>query len=107
MADWAKIDVGFLRHPQVCRLTKPEQLGYLSLILYAQEYETDGVIPRPALALCGVTVKEAEAMIRAGLIVANGDDLVIDGFTRKQATRAQMEKKRADARARRDRRPSQ
>jgi hypothetical protein len=96
MADWAKIDVGFLRHPQVCRLTKPEQLGYLSLILYAQEYETDGVIPRPALALCGVT-----------LIVANGDDLVIDGFTRKQATRAQMEKKRADARARRDRRPSQ
>jgi len=107
MADWAKIDVGFLRHPQVCRLTKAEQLGYLSLILYAQEYETDGVIPRQALSLCGVTVKEAEAMIRADLIISDSENLVIDGFTRKQATRAHMDKKRADARARRDRRASQ
>jgi hypothetical protein len=106
MADWAKIDVGFLRHPQVCRLNKSEQLGYLALILYAQEYETDGVIPRPALMLCGVAPREAKAMLGAGLLIERGDDLVIDGFTRKQATRAQMEKKRADARARRERRSS-
>jgi hypothetical protein len=49
VADWAKIDVGFLRHPQVVGMKPADQLGYLALILYSMEYETDGEIPAAAL----------------------------------------------------------
>jgi hypothetical protein len=103
MADWAKIDVGFLRHPQVIVLKPLEQLRYLSLILYAQEYETDGVIPDAALAVCGVKTSDVKAMERACLLVRNDGAWCIDGFTRKQRSAAELESERIKARDRKQR----
>lgn len=104
MADWAKIEVGFLRHPQVVQLKPMEQLGFLALILYCQEYETDGRVPDAALRTCGVKDTEAKAMARVGLVHHEDGAWLIDGFTRKQASREYLDKKRAEAKARRDRR---
>jgi hypothetical protein len=104
MADWAKIDVGFLRHPQVVQLKPTEQLGFLAVILYCQEYETDGFIPDAALRTCGIKEAEAKAMQKAGLVTRQAGGWLVDGFSRKQASRDYLERKRAEARARRERR---
>jgi hypothetical protein len=103
MADWAKIDVGFLRHPQVIVLKSVEQLGYLALILYAQEYETDGMIPDAALVVCGVKPSEVKSMEKSGLVVRTEGGWSIDGFTRKQKTSAELDAERAKARDRKQR----
>lgn len=100
MAEWAKIDVGFFRHPQVLQLSEKDAVAYLRMILYAQEHETDGHVPDPALRACDVTKKQAESIERAGLVVRNGTGFVIDGFTRKQKTREQLEADREASRAR-------
>jgi hypothetical protein len=94
MADWAKLDVGFFRHPQVVQLGAKEKLGYIAMILYAQEYETDGHVPDPALRLCDVGEKQIAAMEQAGLVNRNGTGWIIDGFTRKQRTKAELEARR-------------
>lgn len=101
MADWAKIDVGFLRHPQVVQLKPVEQLGYLAMILYSQEYETDGEVPVAALRTCGVGDKDVSQMEKAGLVTKREDVWMIDGFTRKQSTKAELDKRRDAARQRR------
>lgn len=102
MADWAKIDVGFLRHPQVCGLKTAEQVGYLAMILWAQEYETDGVVPDAAMRVIAVSPRDAKAMSVAGLVRRDGDAWIIDGFTRKQRTAAELERERDRARERKD-----
>lgn len=91
MAEWAKIDVGFLRHPQVVQLSPQQQRHYLALILYSQEYETDGHVPDPALRIMDVAGKDVKAMEGAGLVSRNGTGWIIDGFTRKQRTKAELE----------------
>lgn len=111
MAEWARIDVNFLRHPQVSRLTTPQQIGYLALILYAQEHETDGHIPRSCLKWCDVTAKAVQAMQDAGLVEPTPDGWHITGFLNHQRSREEMdsarqvasEKARKAARARWDR----
>ncbi len=100
MADWAKIDVGFFRHPQVVQLSEREAVAYLRMILYAQEHETNGNVPGPALKACEVTHKQAESMERVGLLTRSGDGWSIDGFTRKQRTREELEAERARNRKR-------
>ena len=95
MAEWAKIDVGFFRHPQVVQLAEREAFGYLRMILYAQEHETDGHVPDAALRACDVTKKQAESMAGAGLLNRNGTGWIIDGFTRRQKTREDLERERA------------
>lgn len=94
MAEWAKIDVGFFRHPQVCGLKPLEQLGYLAMILYAQEHETDGHVPASALRILGVGATGARAMHAAGLIAVADGGWHIEGFTRNQRTRAYLERER-------------
>ena len=94
MAEWAKVDVGFFRHPQVCQLTEKAAVGYLRMILYAQEHETDGHVPDPALRSCEVTHKQAESMEAVGLLTRNGTGWKIDGFTRRQKSRADLERER-------------
>jgi hypothetical protein len=100
VADWAKIDVGFFRHPQVVQLSEREAVAYLRLILYAQEHETNGHVPGPALRACEVTHKQAESMERVGLVCRDGEGWSIDGFTRKQRTREELEAERAANRER-------
>lgn len=102
MADWAKIDVGFLRHPQVVGLKPSEQLGYLAMILWSQEYETDGVVPDPAMRVIAVTEREAKSMQSAGLVTRAGHSWVIDGFTRKQRSAAELEAERVKAKERKE-----
>lgn len=94
MAEWAKIDVGFFRHPQVLQLPERAAVGYLRMILYAQEHETDGHVPDVALRACDVTQKHAEVMADAGLVTRNGTGWMIDGFTRKQKRREELEAER-------------
>lgn len=94
MAEWAKIDVGFFRHPQVLALPANAAVGYLRMILYAQEHETDGHVPDVALRACEVTAKHAESMEEAGLVTRNGTGWIIDGFTRKQKRREELEAER-------------
>ena len=94
MAEWAKIDVGFFRHPQVCQLSEKAALGYLRMILYAQEHETDGRVPDPALRSCEVTPKQAESMEAVGLVKREANGWRIDGFTRRQKSRAALEHER-------------
>ena len=91
MAEWAKIDVNFLRHPQVIGLKPQDQLAFLALILYAMEYETDGDIPAACLPACNVTTKSTAALERARLISQTDDGWHVDGFTRKQRTRQELD----------------
>lgn len=103
MAEWAKIDVGFFRHPQVCQLSQAAALGFLRMILYAQEHETDGAIPVHALRMFGVTNRHASDIERVGLIVRDGDEWKIGSFTKWQKSREQLEAERVAARERRAR----
>lgn len=110
MAEWARIDVNFLRHPQVSRLTPAGQLGYLAMILYAQEHETDGHVPASCLKWCDVSTKLVAQMEAAGLVTKTADGWHIDGFLNHQRSREEMdtarekatEKSRKAARARWD-----
>lgn len=94
MAEWARIDVNFFRHPQVSRLRPAVQLGYLGMILYAQEHETDGVVEAPCLKWCDVTPKDAAEMERAGLVEAENGGWRILGFLNHQRSREEMEAER-------------
>ena len=100
MAEWAKVDVGFLRHPQVCALRPLDRLAYLALILYAMEHETDGLVPTTSIDACGVKPAQIEAMVAAGLVKQVAAGWTIDGFKRNQQTRAEMEEHRAQNAAR-------
>lgn len=100
MAEWARIDVNFLRHPQVSRLKASDQLGYLSLILYAQEHETDGHIPASCLRWCDVKPAQVRAMVTAGLLTEDAEGWMIDGFLNHQRSRADMDAERDKARQR-------
>ncbi len=104
MAEWAKIDTNFFRHPQVVQLSPTEQLAFIRVILYCQELETDGVILDAALPAAQVTAKHLRAMESADLVVRNGKGWHVPGFTKKQLTRQKLEEKRAQARERRERR---
>jgi len=92
VADWIRLDVSFFRHPQVSRLKPAEQLGYLSMILYAQEHETDGDIHDTAMKVCGVTRDSIISMERAALVhrTGNNDGWRIVGYLNHQRSRAQM-----------------
>lgn len=94
MAEWARIDVNFFRHPQVSALSAAEQRGYLAMILYAQEHETDGHIPSPALKWCEVTTKQVLSMQLAGLVDEVADGWQIIGFLNHQKSRSEMEQQR-------------
>lgn len=102
MAEWARIDVNFFRHPQVSALRPAECLGYLAMILYAQEHETDGHVPQEALRWCDVKPSHAQAMQAAGLVEEVFGGWQIIGFLNHQRSRAEMEaaRKTASARAR-------
>lgn len=102
MAEWARIDVAFFRHPQVSRLKPAECLGYLHMILYAQEHETDGHIPHDALRWCDVKPAQVKAMQAAGLVDEADEGWQIIGFLNHQKSRAEMEaaRKVASERAR-------
>lgn len=100
MAEWARIDVNFFRHPQVSRLRPAVQLGYLGMILYAQEHETDGVVADPCLRWCDVSAKDALAMEAAGLLERDGDEWRILGFLNHQKSREEMTTERQLARDR-------
>jgi hypothetical protein len=97
MAEWARIDVNFLRHPQVSRLSTAGQVGYLAMILYAQEHETDGHIPRSCLKWCDVSPKLAAAMESAGLVTKTADGWHITGFLNYQRSREEMSEARKAA----------
>ena len=97
------MDVGFFRHPQVVGLRPTQQVGYLAMILYAQEYETDGAVPDEALRVCGVSPADVKAIHDAGLLTVSGSTWHIDGFRRKQVTSAVLETKRQQARDNRKR----
>ena len=103
MAGWAKVDVGFFRHPQVVGLRPTQQVGYLAMILYSQEYETDGAVPDEALRVCGITPADVKAIHDAGLLTVSGSTWHIDGFQRKPVTSAVLETKRQQARDNRKR----
>lgn len=94
MAEWARIDVNFLRHPQVDMLTKAVKVDYLALILYAQEHETDGDIPRACLKWCDVSARALGAMQDAGLITTTATGWHITGFLNHQRSREEMEQAR-------------
>ena len=102
MAEWARVDVNFLRHPQVSALKPQQQLGYLAMILYAQEHETDGLLPDSCLRWCDVRAADVKAMESAGLVTKTDDGWHISGFLNYQRSRAEMEKARevASGRAR-------
>lgn len=91
MAEWARIDVNFLRHPQVDTLPKTVKVDYLALILYAQEHETDGDIPKACLKWCDVTAKAVAQMEAAGLITQTDAGWHITGFLNHQRSRDEME----------------
>ena len=97
------MDVGFFRHPQVVGLRPAQQVGYLAMILYSQEYETDGAVPDEALRVCGVSPADVKAIHDAGLLTVSGSTWHIDGFRRKQVTSAVLETKRQQARDNRKR----
>lgn len=97
MAEWARIDVNFLRHPQVSALKPAEQLGYLCMILYAQEHETDGHIPESCLRWCDVKPTQVRHMEDAGLVTRTEDGWHITGFLNHQRSRAEMEQARSVA----------
>lgn len=103
MAAWAKVDVGFFRHPQIVALRPIQQVGYLAMILYAQEYETDGAVPDEALRVCGVSPADVKAIHDAGLLTVSGSTWHIDGFQRKQVASADLNRKRQQARENRKR----
>ena len=103
MAEWAKIDVGFFRHPQVVQLSEKAAVGYLRAILYAQEHETDGRIPEPALRTFGVSTGQAVEMEGVGLLERDGPGWRIAACTKWQRSRDQLEAERVAARERRQR----
>ncbi len=94
MAEWARIDVNFFRHPQVACLSPAEQRGYLAMILYAQEHETDGHVPVPALKWCDVTTRQVRSMELAGLVEDTPEGWHITGFLNHQRSREEMENQR-------------
>lgn len=94
MAEWARVDVNFLRHPQVSRLSLAGQVGYLAMILYAQEHETDGHVPDSCLKWCDVSAKLAASMAEAGLVTRTDDGWHISGFLNYQRSREEMDKAR-------------
>ena len=100
MAEWARVDVNFFRHPQVSRLRVSEQMRYLAMILYAQEHETDGVVEDCCLRWCDTTPKQAEAMETAGLVERVSEGWRIRGFLNHQKSRDEMEREREAARER-------
>jgi hypothetical protein len=100
MAEWARLDVNFFRHPQVSRLKVPEQMRYLAMILYAQEHETDGHVEDCCLKWCDTTGRQAEAMEAAGLLDRTADGWQIVGFLNHQKSRDEMQAEREAARDR-------
>lgn len=100
MAEWARLDVDFFRHPQVSALKPVEQLGYLAMILYAQEHETDGLVLDSSMRWCDVTAKQAEAMRAVGLVERTDGGWQINGFLNHQRSRSEMDAERDRARAR-------
>lgn len=100
MAEWARIDVAFFRHPQVSALKPAECLGYLAMILYAQEHETDGHVPHEALRWCDVKPAQVKSMQAAGLVDEVFGGWQIIGFLNHQRSRAEMEADRNKARER-------
>lgn len=100
MAEWARIDVNFFRHPQVSCLSPAEQRGYLAMILYAQEHETDGHVPASSLKWCEVTPKQVQAMELAGLVEDTPQGWHILGFLNHQRSREEMDAEREKARSR-------
>jgi hypothetical protein len=100
MAEWARVDVNFFRHPQVSRLNDREQMRYLAMILYAQEHETNGHVADCALRWCDTSQRQAQAMADAGLVERDGDGWRIVGFLNHQRSREEMEAEREAARAR-------
>ena len=100
MAEWARLDVDFFRHPQVSALKPVEQLGYLAMILYAQEHETDGLVLDSSMRWCDVTAKQAEAMRAVGLVERTDGGWQINGFLNHQRSRSEMDAERAANRER-------
>lgn len=97
MAEWARLDVNFFRHPQVSALKPAEQMGYLCMILYAQEHETDGHIPDTCLRWCDLKPSQVAPMERVGLVTRTDDGWHITGFLNHQRSRAEMEADRSKA----------
>jgi len=101
---WVKLDVDYFRNPKAAAVGRAGRDLHLASICYAGAHLTDGHIPTSVLRIvltdADVPRSTVGTLVDAGLWVPNGDGWTIHDYTAMQGTRAEVEARMADDRAR-------
>lgn len=97
---YARVDVGFLRHPKIAGLTPAQKLAYLALILHSTEFETDGFVSYSdaSRALVSRDSRPLRSLVEASLLEEVDGGYRIPSFTEWQEDRSSREHSRAVSR---------
>lgn len=94
--DWFRTDVDWPRDPKILKAGPDGALLFFAALAYTAEQETDGRIPKDVVPILVPRVlvtrpdRSAKTLTRVGLWREDGDDFVIDNFTKKNPTHAKM-----------------
>src|SRR5262245_58139744 len=92
---WIKLDDGFADDPKVLGLTDKAFRAYVTGLCYAGRHLTDGDLA-PAAVRTIASPKVRAELVEAGLWIDWDDGrIIINGYLKHQASRAEVEKKRA------------
>ncbi len=99
---WGGLDDGFHEDPRALEAGLAATGLYARATCYSARHLLDGVIPRVALArlLDGGDMAPVDALLRVGLLEEDGDAYIVVDYLKANKTREDIEKKRADDKAR-------
>ena len=98
---WAKLSVGFFRHPKVSNLSAEDQIRFLKLVTFCAEYLTDGEITKQQIGTQWAlkwsrAVPSLDRLVSAGLVDVgtSADRWMVHDFRDWQETKEQAEARR-------------
>lgn len=97
--EWCRLTAGYYRDPAVVRAGEAAEVLFVRMISYCAETETGGRVPVAYLPNLTPTktVARRDALLREGLIVRDGADVVLRSWERIQSAHdAGVERKRKD-----------
>lgn len=91
MTRYARIDNNAPWSPKIQALTDAEFRAWVASICYADQYKTDGHIPKHALAFVGGAGRVKNGLVTKGCWEPNGDGVYIHDYLLHQRSRRDIE----------------
>lgn len=94
---WVRLDDGVYDHPKLLALPRGTRWVWVAGLAYSSRYRQDGLLPAGALRHLEGTVRDAGALVAAGLWLPEGRGWRIHDYSDYQPVNGELSRKRSEA----------